>query len=645
MQELWQNQSSNLFLWTPFIMAFGAGLYFNLAFEPDTTLCILFLILSLILIIFKTKLLIRAISLFVFGFCYAATFTNIINTPQIPYGLHDIKIKGTIENIDYTSKKTRLYIKTTAATIKAGTGNAIIRVSLNDGIPIPKVGDEISAEIGLFRPNGSDAPEAFDYARWAYFNNLTATGYLTKYEVISSKTKNSMSTLRDYLHNKSKSFLVDTLVLGYKNAVPETDNPIWTSAGVGHVWSISGFHITLVSGWLFAIFYLIFRSIAPVTRRIPARIPALICAWIGLLFYLFLSGSDVATVRAFIMATLVFAAFIFGRNAISMQNVCLAFCFIFFMNPHFVLQPGFQLSFAAIFGLVWLWNDVKPKIPKNKILKVIFTATLTSVTATIFTAPFVIAHFYSMPIYGLIGNLILLPIFSIAIMPLVMTAIFTSLLGWNYPAVLAEEIYKFSLMIGNQISELPNATISMPHVPNVALVFIIFGFLCLMFIRPIKLKINYLLFVLFILIGINIIIFQPRPLFYATTDHELVAFVGKDQKLEFSKSRASNHFFTFNTWKQINNEPIDTKNIRRKPVNGIWHYNTPNFNLVYIQKFVPLKDNLINLCNDENIDYIVSYFDVKAPTCNHKILRGGFVIYPSGKIKYVNHNRPWHNPR
>lgn len=644
MQELWQNQSSNLFLWVPFLLAFGAGLYFNLPYEPNTILCIIFAIVSAALTLCKTNILIRTISLFVFGFCYAATFTNIIKTPQIPYGLHDINIIGIVDKIDYTSKKTRLYIKTDAENLNAGTGDAIIRVTLNNDITAPKVGDEISANVGLFKPNGADAPEAFDYARWSYFNRLTATGYLAEYEILSTNKETNISTLRDYLHNKSNSFLVDTLVLGYKNAVPETDTPIWTATGVGHVWSISGFHITLVSGWLFAIFYLIFRSIAPITRRIPARIPALICAWFGLLFYLFLSGSDIATVRAFLMATLVFAAFIFGRNAISMRNVCIAFCIIFFINPHFIMQPGFQLSFAAIFGLIWLWNDVKPKMPNNKFLKIIYTATLTSITATIFTAPFVIAHFYNLPIYGLIGNLILLPIFSFAIMPLVMIAVFSSLFGWNYPANLAEDIYNFSLTIGNKISELPNATLTMPHVPNAALVFIIIGFMCLIFIRPIRMKINYVLFIFFLVTGLSIITFQNRPSFYATSDHELVAFLGEDGKLEFSKSRASNHYFTFDTWKQINNEPTGTKNLRRKPSDGLWVYQTPKYNLVYIQKFVPLKNNIVKLCHDENIDYIVSYFDIDAPKCNHKILRGGFVIYPSGKIRYVHHNRPWHNP-
>lgn len=645
MQELWQNQSTNLFLWVPFLMAFGASLYFNLPFEPKFILCTILFIISAALILFKINYLVRAISLLVFGFSYAAVFTNFINTPQIPHTLNNINITGIVKNIDYTTDKSRIYIKTSAENIQADKGNAIIRVSANNTITPPHIGDTISATVGLFRPSPADAPEAFDYARWAYFNHLTATGYLTDYETISEGDTSNISALRNYLHKKSNSFLVDTLVLGYKNAVPKSDGDVWTATGVGHVWSISGFHITLVSGWLFAIFYLIFRAIPIITKRIPARIPALICAWGGLLFYLFLSGVDIATVRAFIMATLVFAAFIFGRNAISMRNVCVAFCIIFFMNPHFVMQPGFQLSFAAIFGLIWLWNEVKPKMPNNKILKVIYTATLTSIVATIFTAPFVIAHFYSLPIYGLIGNLILLPIFSVAIMPLVMVGVFTSIFGWTGPIILAEKVYDFLLIAGNKIFELPYATITMPHIPNIALSLIIIGFICMIFIRPLRIKINYILCSIFICCGILITISLPKPVFYATSDHELVAFVGSNGNLEFSKSRASNHYFTFDTWKQINNEPAGTKNIRRKPVDGLWRYNTTNFNLVYIQKFVPLQKTIVELCRNENVDYIVSYFNIDAPKCKNKILRGGMIIYPSGKITYVHHNRLWHNPR
>ena len=644
MQDFWQNQSFNMFLWVPFLIAFGAGLYFNLPTEPNLYLTTIGLILSVATLFITKRIFLRAISLFIFGLCYASIFTHVIDTPQLPRKLHDIEVTGIVEKIDYTDDKSRIYIKTNATEINADSNKtAIIRVSAKPELTLPNIGDTIKANVGLFRPSGSDAPGTFDYARWAYFNHLSATGYINNYETLSSSKESSISKLRDCLHKTSKSFLADTLVLGYKSAVPEADNKIWTATGIGHVWSISGFHITLVSGWLFAIFYFIFRAVAPITKRVPARIPALIFAWTGLLLYLFLSGVDVATVRAFLMTTLIFAAFIFGRNAISMRNICVAFCAIFLMNPHYVMQPGFQLSFAAIFGLVWLWNDVKPKIPNNKILKVLYTATLTSIVATVFTAPFVIAHFYSLPIYGLLGNLILLPIFSVAIMPLVILGTLTSGFGWNLPLNLAESVYNFTLDIGTKIAELPYSTLTLPHISNLALMLFIIGFMCLMFIRPVKIKLNYILFSILTLAGISVVALTPKPIFYATKDHELVAFVNNG-KLEFNKSRASNHYFTFDTWKQLNGEATDTPNKRRKHDKGLYLYKTENFNLAYIQKFVPLQKHIAKLCNDDNIDYIVSYFYIDAPKCNHKILRDGFVIYKSGKVSYTTTNRPWHNP-
>ena len=130
----------------------------------------------------------------------------------------------------------------------------------------------------------------------------------------------------------------------------------------------------------------------------------------------------------------------------------------------------------------------------------------------------------------------------------------------------------------------------------------------------------------------------PRPIFYTTGDNELIAFVGDNGKLEFNKSRASNHFFAFNTWKEINDEEINTPNPRINHTDGVYRNN----NIVYIQKFVPLMNNISRLCNDESVDYIVSYWDIKSEKCANKILRGGFVIYPNGHIKYTPMNRRWH---
>lgn len=643
MQRFIENQSQNMFLWTPFLVAMGCALYFSWDSEPSKfvigALCVVF-IMGLFL---RRHIVARAVALFIFGVLYAAAYTHILATPQITRDIRDRTIVGVVKNIDYTDTKTRLSIQTDGKYIDT-TGVPIVRVSISDAGAI-RIGDTVRAVVNLYRPNAPYADGAFNYARWAYFNHLTATGYIKDYEIISHATPRNMNTVRDAIHNKSNSFLVDSLVLGYKNAVPRGDSPTWTATGVGHVWSISGFHMTLVGGWLFVLFYSIFRLIAPITRRVPARVPATICAWLGLILYLFLSGCDVATMRAFLMTTLIFAAVVFGRSAISLRNVCVAMWIIILINPHHVMQAGFQLSFAAIFGLIWFWGVIKPKMPENKILKVLCTAALTSIVATVFTAPFVIAHFGAFPLYSLVGNLVLLPIFSIAIMPLVILGTFTAMLGWHAPLTLAAVIYDAGLRIAHVITNLPYASLPIPHMPNAALIIFIVAGGALMFIRGTRRRVNYITAGTIAIIGVVVIIATPRPVFYATPDHELVGFV-ENGKLKFNKSRASNHYFAFDTWKQINGENADTPNTRYVHAGGVYTYHTPKFTLVYIQKFVPLMNNIVSLCNDNKIDYIVSYFNIDAPKCTHKILHdGGIMIYPSGRVKYLNAMRPWNNPQ
>ncbi len=645
MKQFFENQIPNYFLWTPFIVAFGAALYFSLSFEPSLIYSIVFTCgLFGALIAWHKNILLRAICIFACGFTYAAIYAHVFAPPQISRNLRDITITGIVQNIDYSADKTRLYIN--AQNLNPNSvGDMIVRVSVSDDSPIPNIGDNIRGVGALFRPSAAYAPASFDYARWAYFNNLSATGFISDIEIINETGSSPIRHARGALHDKAQSFLADSLVLGYKQSVPDADAKIWQAAGISHVWSISGFHMTLVSGWLFAIFYFLFRVIPFVTRRVPARIPAMICAAIGLWIFLMLSGAGTATIRAFIMSALIFGAAIFGRNAASMRNICMAFLVLFIINPHSVMQAGFQLSFAAVFGLIWLWGNVKPKMPDNKFIKIIYAAALTSLVATIFTLPFIASHFYAVPMYSLIGNLILLPIFSFIIMPLVVIGTGTAAIGILLPLNIAAHVYDIALWIADKIASMPFATLGMPHIPNTAMILTIIGFLCLMLVRNVRLRLNIILFIVFQCAAIIAIIIAPRPVFFASPDHELVAF-RTDNKIEFNKSRASNHFFAFDTWKQISNIKTDTPNIRRKHRKGLYIFETKNFNLAYMQKFTPLYQNINRLCHDDNIDYIISYFDIDAKSCHNKILpNGGLIIYETGKIITMPTSRPWHNPR
>lgn len=643
MRDILGNFCKNLFLWSPIFMAFGAALYFIMPTEPNinviiiTLLCILCAVVALWR---RAFIILRAFAIVGFGFCYACVFTHFISTPQLHHNMHDVDVTAIVRNIDFAHDKTRMQITVAATDLGIDSpGRANLRLTIPPEMPVPNIGDVIRARVGVFAPSGAAAPGTFDYARWAYFNNLTATGYIGSYETLSHSGR-GVNAMREWLHNRAASPMADGLVLGYKHSMPSDELRIWSTIGIGHIWSISGFHTTLIGGWLFIIFYTLFRCTPYITRRIPARKSATICAWVGLGLYLIISGMAVSTIRAFMMTSLMFMALLIGRGAISLRNVSIVFIAIFIMNPHYVMQAGFQLSFAAIYGLIWLWTIYNPRMPNNKILRIGYSATLTTVIATIFTAIFIMAHFYSFPVYGLIGNLILLPIFSVAILPLVMIGVACAIIGIYFPLHAAEYIYNITLNIATHIAQLPGANVSIPHVPTSAISITIIGLGTLVFAITNSRRINFAICGAMILFGVVITYVSPRPVFYTTHDNELVAFV-YDGKLEFNKSRASNHYFAFNAWKQINREPTDTPNIRRRADHGVYIYKTPTFTLAYIQKFVPLARNIVNLCRDDEIDYIVSYFRITAPACHEKILHGGFVIFPSSRIQMTAAERRW----
>ena len=644
MNKILENQRPNMFLWVPFLMAFGAALYFSYGPEPNLIFCCVMAVITFCAAAFlRAPVIVRGILLFIFGFCYACMYTNILNTPIMPRNITNKKLVGRVIALDHTADKHRIFIRLSNSDLNIKSdGSAIVRVSIDSDI-LPDLGDKISTRATLFKPNPPDIRGGFDFARWAYFSGLTATGYIDDFTIMAPGTHTTMNGIRDWLHIKSNSRLVDGLVLGYKNTLPQNERATWMSAGVGHIWSISGFHMTLIGGWLFTLFYFIFRCTPSIVRRIPARHIAAILAWIGILVYLCVSGMGVATIRAFFMTTLLLIAAIMGRNAFSLRNVCLAFCAIFLINPYYVMTAGFQLSFSAIFGLVWFWTVINPKMPENKILRILYTAVLTATIASLFTAPFVALHFYSVPLYSILGNLILLPIFSFLIMPLVMIGVIFAIFGVLFPLHIADMIYNWTFGIANYIAELPFAKITPAYISNNAICFIILGMMCIVFIRTIKIKTNYILGAFFILIGTTVVATSSRPVFFATPDHELVG-VANNGELLFNKSHDSGHFFAFETWKHLTATNLDTPNNRAKHDHGLYIFETPKYKIAYTQKFVALQNNLERLCNDDNIDFIVSYLNITGDKCRDKIINGGFTIYESGKIIYVPINRRWNNP-
>lgn len=641
MRDWFRAQKFNVFLWSPVFLALGMAAYFSFGFEPNIVTLIASFVIGAGGIILLRKIPFIALFMCLFaGFGYAGIYTHIKGTVQLSHDIHDIEITGTVTDIEYINDKTRIHLAT------ENFGN--VRVSSQDSIET-KPGDIISGNGGLFKPKPADTPNGFDFAQHAYFNNLTSIGYIKDVKTLYT-AETGVYDPRTYIKNKTNSFLTDALLLGYKNALNATQRAVWTTNGVAHLWSISGYHMTLIAGWLFIIFYTIFRCIPKLVRRVPARIPATICSWAGLVGYVFLSGGGVATLRAFIMTTLVMLAIIIGRSAMSLRVAAFAFIILALINPYNVMRPGFQLSFAAIFGILWLWTCVRPNLPHNKILKYLYCAGLTTLVATVFTAPFVLLHFGEFPIYGLIGNLIFLPLFSFILMPCVIIGTICAIFGIHGPLLFAHNIYDKLFSIAGHIANLPFGSINFGNPPNICIVCTIFGLAGLIFIRNldsmktiVARHINIVACLVFSVIGITIWMVTPHPIFYISYDHKLIGAV-MDGKLKFNKTHDSGNYFAFDNWKKFNNEKTGTENERLPKESGVYTIFGPNWKIIYIQNFVPLSKNISSICTAPDIKYVASYFDIDSKKCTGKIIHGGAVVYKSGHIDYVPSNRWWHNP-
>ena len=245
MRDWFNAQKLNAFLWVPIFLAFGMAFYFAVGPEPSLIKLICALITGTAgIILFRKIPIVVLIMSFAFGFGYAGVYAHIKNTPQISHDLHGIEITGRIIDIDHTDEKVRLHIKTDEF--------GIVRVTTTDKIPL-NPGDIISGNGGLFKPKPADTPYGFDFARHAYFNNMTATGYIKDIKTVYT-AKTDVYSPRLYIKNKVDSFLTNSLLLGYKNALSTDQRNIWNINGVAHLWSISGYHLTLIGGWLFIIF-------------------------------------------------------------------------------------------------------------------------------------------------------------------------------------------------------------------------------------------------------------------------------------------------------------------------------------------------------------------------------------------------------
>ena len=267
--------------------------------------------------------------------------------------------------------------------------------------------------------------------------------------------------LRDYIATGIKmsvpepaSAYLNGIILGLRQDLPAELVEAFSRTGTTHVLAISGYNVAIVA---FGIMY--------ICLRFADRRRAVLIAVLAISAFTLLTGATASVVRAAIMGSLVLLAEAWGTRFRSMTLVLSTAVAMVLVNP-FVLRSdiGFQLSFAAVAGLIFLVPILKAFISLSKRYSTISEIILATLAAQIATLPLILFHFGTLSPYSLPANALILPL-----VPFAMGLGAVSSVGWMMsPAVgsvlgiPAWAIASWQLNVVRFFSDLPGASSTVP---------------------------------------------------------------------------------------------------------------------------------------------------------------------------------------
>ncbi len=498
-------EARRLFLWLP--VGAGAGVVLYLTGDREPALMVtagLFTVCCALAYVARENR--RA-----FGLCmvfaaitggyFSGAFRNARVAAPVLQRIMIAKVSGFVEELDFRPAGARFIVR--VQSIDGLEREATpYRIRLTTKLP-PKMaaGDFISLTARMVPPARASLPGGYDFARDAWFVRLGGVGNaLGKIETTAAPVSADFSLRFFAAIDRARNVLarrVETVIGGPAGAVGAAmvtgkrdflDDPtkdIIREAGIFHIITIAGVQMTLVAG----IFFYGFRRLLALSQTLALNYPikkwAAGLAILGSIAYDIGTGSRVGTERALIMTLVVLGAVIFNRTAFSMRNLALAALAIIIFEPEAIMGASFQLSFAAVAGLMAVYEvkaakyyrrapspempgPAPPQIDRKDRLVVLlnwfregpghmFYSTL---CATAATASFMAYHFHELSPYVLIGNPLTLMMIEVVAVPGALLGSALYLVGldgfvWQYVGL----GIRFVLWIAQWIASVPGATV------------------------------------------------------------------------------------------------------------------------------------------------------------------------------------------
>ena len=232
-----------------------------------------------------------------------------------------------------------------------------VRLSVKKGTA-PAVGSYVELKARLSPPFTAVRPGGYDFARDIYFQNIGASGFVLgairttaapgdggwwlRYAVIVNGLRDAIDgRIRQALSGDARA-IASALLTGKRDAISAPVNDAMYVSGLGHVLSISGYHMAVVAGVVFFVVRALLALWPPLAAGFAIKKWAAVVALCAAAFYLILSGSEVATQRSFLMTAVVLIGIMVDRRAITFRTLAVAAMAVLLIAPEAVVHPSFQ---------------------------------------------------------------------------------------------------------------------------------------------------------------------------------------------------------------------------------------------------------------------------------------------------------------
>ncbi len=382
------------------------------------------------------------------------------------------------------------------ATREPGTGRVIqIRVNLDHSGDVPALseGAIVQLRARLVPPAPPMLPGGYDFARAAWFSGIAATGSaLGPVKVIEPGDNDSV--LRDVQRRLSHHVrenltgspgaLAAAFASGDRGAIAPEDEDAMRDAGLTHLLSISGLHVSAVIAGAYFIALRLLALFPWLALRFRVPILAAGAGASAGIFYTLLTGAEVPTIRSCIAAVLVMLALVLGREPLSMRMIAVGALLVLLVWPEAVINPGFQMSFASVIAIVSLHGSAPMRAwgaPREEAIwarwgRQLASLLVTGVVIELALMPIGMFHFHRAGVYGALANVIAIPLTTLASMPLIALALLFDTVGAGTPFWwLAGKSLELLLALAHWTASMPGAVTMMPEMGEGAFALFVLG--------------------------------------------------------------------------------------------------------------------------------------------------------------------------